>query len=82
MSIFAGVSPALVGSFFAGDVNDRRGVPVAARNVDADVKAEIIAGAAAGGPPGVGIFEFTGGADQENGFMAFDAAFLGGVFVG
>jgi glucose/arabinose dehydrogenase len=82
-----GPGPALAASFFAGDANARNGVPVAARNVDADTAAEIITGTASGpttgAPPRVSLFKLSGGvANPLRDFLAFDAAFTGGVFVG
>ena len=73
----------MIASFFVGDTNGRGGVPVAARNVDGDTKVEVIAGSAAGSAPGVGVYKVIGSsASQTSGFLAFEAAFTGGVFVG
>ncbi len=80
---FGGVQDSLIASFFAGDLNNRGGVPVAARNVDADTKVEIVAGSAAGSTPGVGVYKIiSGAASQVSSFLAFESSFLGGVFVG
>ncbi len=83
VTVFGGLQDAPIATFFVGDTNLRGGVPVTSRNVDGDQKAEIIAGTAAGSPPGVGIYKVSGGsATQTGSFLAFDASFLGGVFVG
>ena len=77
-------SPTLA-SFFAGDPNSRAGVTVAARNVDADAAAEIVTGTAVGSASGsrVSLYELSGsGATPLRDFLAFDAAYTGGVFVG
>ena len=80
---FGGVQDSLIASFFAGDLNNRGGVPVAARNVDADTRAEIVAGSSAGSTPGVGVYKISSGtASQVSSFLAFESSFLGGVFVG
>ena len=83
----AGSGGAAVASFFSGDPTARDGVPVAARNVDADAADEIITGTAAGvggsAAPRVSLFKLTNGtANPLRDFLAFDAAFTGGVFVG
>jgi glucose/arabinose dehydrogenase len=70
-------------SFFAGSGGQRGGVPVAARNADADPAAEVIAGSAAGGVSGVGVYKPGGGSvSLLTSFLPFDPGFTGGVFVG
>jgi hypothetical protein len=79
----AGVGGSTLASFFAGDPNARGGVPVAARNLDADAAAEVVTGTAGGSAPRVSIYNIGGGSATPAGdFLAFDAAFTGGVFVG
>jgi hypothetical protein len=72
-------SNALV-SFFAYDGSFHGGVRVAAGDLDGDGKAEIITGAGSGGGPHVRAFNSKGQVVQET--FAFDANFLGGVYVG
>ncbi|MBX9582034.1 MAG: VCBS repeat-containing protein, partial [Gemmataceae bacterium] len=73
----------LLASFFAGSGGLRAGVPVAARNVDADPAAEVIAGSAAGGVSGVGVYTVGDGPPTLlTSFLPFDPGFTGGVFVG
>lgn len=80
---FAAVDRTPVADFFVGDLNDRRGIPIAARNLDADAQVEIIAGSPAGSAPGVGVYKVLGaGAVQTSSFLAFESTFTGGVFVG
>ncbi|MDB5312781.1 MAG: yliI 1 [Gemmataceae bacterium] len=79
----AGVSGATTASFFAGDPASRGGVPVAARNVNSDPLDEVITGTAGGAAPRVSVYKVANGtATAASSFLAFDAAFLGGVFVG
>jgi hypothetical protein len=81
--VFDGPTLFRIGNFIAGDVNQRGGVPIAARNIDADASVEIVAGTAAGSAPAVGVYQLSGGTgNQESGFLVFDASNLGGVFVG
>jgi hypothetical protein len=79
-----GVEPALatpLGNAFAGDVSDRGGVRVTAKDLDGDGLPEIIAGCGTGGalrvyktvPPGLHLSEA---------FAPFGAAALDGVYVG
>jgi large repetitive protein len=73
-----------VANFFAGNVNNRGGVRVAAKNLDGDRFADVLTGAGTGGS---GITAHLGQnltlGDMSNDF-AFDAfpGFTGGVFVG
>jgi hypothetical protein len=75
-------------NFFAGDANQRQGVPVAALELDGDGRADIVAGS---GPGGRRVTAYLGSQIQAAGqppvfrsFDAFDQNFnpLGGVFVG
>ncbi|MBY0512996.1 MAG: PQQ-dependent sugar dehydrogenase [Gemmataceae bacterium] len=79
----SGAANALAASFFVGDPTGRGGVPVAVRNADADSKAEVLAGAVAGGLPRIGVYKVSGGtATKLSDVPAFEDAFKGGVFVG
>lgn len=79
----SGPTNALAASFFVGDPTGRGGVPVAVRNVDADSKAEVLAGAVAGSPPRIGVFKVAGGTGTKlTDVQAFENSFLGGIFVG
>ncbi|QDU19520.1 beta strand repeat-containing protein [Urbifossiella limnaea] len=77
---------AVLANFFAGDVNNRGGVRVAARALDADARADIITGAGAGA--GSRVTAYLGAALAPSGtpdaVASFDAfpGFTGGVFVG
>ncbi len=70
-----------VASFLAYDLAFTGGVTVAAADVDGDGVAEIITGAGPGGGPHVRAFHAATAAEVR-GFLAFDPAFTGGVFVG
>jgi glucose/arabinose dehydrogenase len=79
----SGPAGSILASFFAGDATGRGGVPVAARDVDGDGRAEVLAGTVAGSQPLVTPYLIAGGtATPRTGFLAFDATFTGGVFVG
>jgi hypothetical protein len=75
-------------NFFAGDVNNRGGVPVAVKDIDGDTRADIIAGAGAGAQSVVTTYlgssitqpNATPPAYQQ--YLVFDSNFLGGVYVG
>jgi glucose/arabinose dehydrogenase len=78
-----GVTAATEASFFAGDATARGGVPVAARNTDGDALDEVITGTAGGSAPRVTVYGVSGSSvTPAASFLAFDAAFTGGVFVG
>ena len=68
------------GEFLAYGAAFRGGVTLAAADVDGDGSVEIVTGAGTGGGPHVEAFTATGGVRRS--FLAFDPAFLGGVFVG
>lgn len=87
-------APSLVASFFAYDANFRGGVRVAAADLDADNKADIVTGAGPGGGPHVRAFRMTGTPDPAPALAgtgnpgealinkyAFSQSFTGGVFV-
>jgi serralysin len=81
VKVFAGANGALIKSFFAYDPNFRGGVRVAAGNIDGDGKADVITGAGTGGGPHLKVLDVTSLTVLDS-FLAFDPAFLGGVFVG
>jgi hypothetical protein len=80
----AGDSKALT-NFFGGDVNNRSGIRVAAKNLDGDLQADIVVGDGSGNGSRVSAYlgkSFSNGsAPAQLGFDAF-TAFSGGVFVG
>ncbi|HTK78561.1 MAG TPA: TIGR03118 family protein [Gemmataceae bacterium] len=80
VKVFSGADLAELASFFAFDAGFRGGVFVAAGDVNGDGKADIIAGAGAGGVPQVTVFS---GSDLSRlaGFFAYDTSFAGGVRV-
>jgi serralysin len=55
-------------------------VRVAAADVDGDGLADIVTGAGPGGGPHVKVFSGADGSEIRS-FLAYDAAFMGGVFV-
>ena len=67
-------------NFLAYDTAFLGGVFVAAGDVNGDGKADIIAGAGAGGPPNVKVFSGLDGSALQS-FFAYDVTFLGGVTV-
>jgi hypothetical protein len=67
-------------SFFAYDAGFSGGVSVAAADVDADGRADVVTGAGPGGGPHVKAFSGANGGVIRN-FFAFDIAFRGGVNV-
>jgi glucose/arabinose dehydrogenase len=78
-----GPDQSVIASFFAGSSSLRGGVPVGARNVDADVAAEILIGAGVGDAPALAVYKWNGGAVADSAsLLAFDPTFTGGVFVG
>jgi hypothetical protein len=79
--VFDGATGAELLSFFAYDPGARGGVLVGAVHANRDGRADLVTGAGPGGGPHVRVFD--GGTLAElMGFFAYDAAFLGGVFVG
>jgi hypothetical protein len=76
-----------VANFFAGDTDNRGGVPVAAKDIDGDNRADILAGAGEGAQSVVTTYlgsaiqpTSTPPAFQE--YLVFESDFLGGAFVG
>ncbi len=81
VKVFNGQSLQEVRSFFAYDTAFTGGVNVAAADLTADGKADVVTGAGAGGGPHVKVFDGAGGGELT-GFMAYDPSFRGGVRVG
>ncbi len=71
-----GVTATPFGADFAG------GIAVAAGDVNGDGRTDVIAGAGAGGEPMVQVLSGVDGTTVLHSFLAFDAAFRGGVRVG
>ncbi|MBI3928016.1 MAG: FG-GAP repeat protein [Armatimonadetes bacterium] len=80
VKVFSGINGAELSSFFPYDPTFAGGVRVAAGDVDGDGRADIITGAGPGGTPHVKVFSGATGGEILS-FLAFDAAFAGGVFV-
>lgn len=80
VAIYSGKNSALLSSFFAFDPAFVGGISVAAADVNGDGFAEVIAGAGAGGGPNVTVWDGQSGAMLSS-FLAYDAAFVGGVQV-
>jgi len=78
--IFDGASGNVLSSFFAYSPGFTGGVRVAAGDVDGDGKADIITAAGPGGGPHVKVFKGTN-LNLLQSFFAYDANFLGGVYV-
>jgi hypothetical protein len=74
-----------IANFFAGDVENRGGIRVAAKDLDGDAKADVVVGSGQGAGSRVTGYvgkDFAGGGAPERfGFDAF-GGFPGGVFVG
>jgi hypothetical protein len=79
--VFSGQTGSLLNSFFAFDANFRGGVRVAAGDGSGDGRADIISGSGSGAGPHVKVFDAVD-LHELDGFLAFDPAFFGGVFVG
>jgi hypothetical protein len=76
-----------VANFFAGDPNNRGGVPLTVKNIDGDKRADIVAGAGEGAQSVVTTY--LGSTIPTNGtppvyqqYLVFPSDFLGGAFVG
>lgn len=80
VKVFDGVTLAPVYSFFAFGASFTGGVYVAAGDVDADGRADIVVGAGSGGGPHVKVFSGATGAEIRS-FFAYSATFTGGVTV-
>jgi hypothetical protein len=77
----------VLGNFFAGDTNNRGGIPVAAKDIDGDGKADVIAGAGTGVQSVITTYlgatiQPTAAPPEYQRYLAFDSSFLGGAFVG
>jgi subtilisin-like proprotein convertase family protein len=74
-----------VANFFAGDIENRGGIRVTAKNLDDDRFADVVVGAGEGGGSGVTAYSgaslAAGGADVVYALDALDG-YTGGVFVG
>ena len=77
----------VVCNFFSGDTNNRGGVPVAAKDIDGDGRADILAGAGSGAQSVVSTY--LGSALSPSGtplpyqrYLVFESSFLGGAYVG
>jgi hypothetical protein len=79
--VFGGAAGNILSSFFAYQPTFTGGASVAAADLNADGKAEIITGAGAGGGPQVNILDAMTG-NVLSSFMAYDPSFTGGVRVG
>jgi hypothetical protein len=78
--VFNGVNGKVIQEFMAFDPKFVGGVSVAAGDLDGDGKADIVVGAGPGGSPHVIVFK-GGTSEKMQSFLAFDAAFPGGVNV-
>jgi hypothetical protein len=76
---FSGTDGSVLMDFLAYDARFTGGVRVAAGDVDADGKAEVITAPGPGGGPDVRVFAGNGALVRE--FLAYDPHFLGGVYV-
>ncbi|QDU22969.1 phosphatase PAP2 family protein [Urbifossiella limnaea] len=81
VTVIDGGTGAVASSFFAYGDGFRGGVRVAAGDVDGDGRADVIAGAGPGGAPHVRAVSVAAGGRELASFLAYDAAFAGGVFV-
>ncbi|MBN9519979.1 FG-GAP repeat protein [bacterium] len=77
----------VVCNFFAGDTTNRGGVPVAAKDIDGDGRADILAGAGSGAQ--AVVTTYLGSALSPTGtpvpyqrYLVFESSFLGGAYVG
>jgi len=80
VKVFSGATRSLIRQFMAFSSTFRGGVFVAAADLNADTRADIVTGAGPGGSPQVRIFDGVTGALLTS-FSAFDPAFRGGVRV-
>ena len=85
-NVLSNPAPTIIDDFFAYAPAFNGGARVALLDVNGDGKADIITGAGPGGGPHVRIFDGGTGLQLQttttDSFMAFDAIFSGGVFVG
>jgi Zn-dependent metalloprotease len=78
-------NPATLANFLAGDVDDRGGVRVAAKNLDADALADLVVGDGAGSGGRVKTYlgaTLEGGSTDPDLTLDATPGFSGGVFVG
>jgi hypothetical protein len=78
--VFSGATGSLIRQFMAFNSTFRGGVFVAAADLNADARADIVTGAGPGSSPQVRIFDGVTGALRAN-FSAYDPSFRGGVRV-
>jgi hypothetical protein len=80
VKVFSGATGSLIRQFMAYDSTLRGGVFVAAADLNADARADIVTGVGPGTTPQVKIFNGVTGS-QLTSFFAYDVAFTGGVRV-
>lgn len=80
VKVFSGATGSLIRQFMAFNSTLRGGVFVAAADLNADARPDIVTGAGPGGSPQVRIFNGVNGALLTT-FSAYDSAFRGGVRV-
>jgi hypothetical protein len=81
VQVFDGLTGKALYGFFADDPNFRGGVRVALQDVNGDGKDEIITGTGPGAPSKIRLWQ-NGSTTPIEEFYAFDASYLGGVYVG
>jgi subtilisin-like proprotein convertase family protein len=81
VKVFSGKDGSVLQSFLAGAVNQSQGVNVALADVTGSGRPAIVTALGAGAAPQVKVYDALNAA-LLRAFMAFDAAFLGGVRVG
>ncbi len=79
--VFSGQNGGVLRDFFAYPASFTGGVHVAAGDVNADGRWDVITGAGFGGGPHVVVFDLATGTRVLHSFMAFDPNFRGGVNV-
>jgi hypothetical protein len=79
VKVFDGRTGDTLASLFAYDPAFRGGISVAVGDVDGDGQADIVTAPGIGGGPDVRVFDASG--NLKSGFLAYDAAFRGGVSV-
>ncbi|MBN9521577.1 FG-GAP repeat protein [bacterium] len=80
-ALVAGLGPVEIGSFFVGDPAARSGARVAATDLDADGRAELVTAGGPGSRPVAAVYDPLAGTPRDR-FYAFPTDFLGGVQVG
>jgi hypothetical protein len=78
--VFSGATGAEIRNFMAFDASLRSGAVVASGDIDDDGFDDIIVAPGSGGGPNVRVISGATGAEMAS-FMAFDAAFRGGVYL-